>query len=103
MLRSYPPRRQKRRPFDCAQGRDGVFGGCNGKKQIPSLRYGMTNKSAFGEPLLLMLESESDLVGGDCAFAEDHPGVAAAGEIDDGGGGGAGGGAPVDDERELVA
>ena len=51
----------------------------------------------------LMLERQGDLVGGDCAFAEDHPGVAAAGEIDDGGGGGAGGGATVDDEGELVA
>ena len=51
----------------------------------------------------LMLEGQGDLVGWDCAFAEDHPGVAAAGEVDDGGGGGAGGGAAVDDERELVA
>src|SRR5271168_494030 len=50
-----------------------------------------------------MLEGESDLVGGDSAFAEDHPGVAAAGEIDDGGGGGAGGGASIDDEGKLVA
>ena len=52
---------------------------------------------------MLMLERERDLMCGDCAFAEDHPGVAAAGEIDDGGGGGAGGGAAVDDEGELVA
>ena len=50
-----------------------------------------------------MLKGKGDLVGGDGAFAEDHPGVAAAGEIDDGGGGGAGGGAAVDDERDLVA
>jgi hypothetical protein len=42
-------------------------------------------------------------VGGDGAFAEDHPGVAAAGEVDDGGGDGAGGGAAVDDEGDLVA
>ena len=42
-------------------------------------------------------------MGGDGAFAEDHPGVAAAGEIDDGGGSGAGGGAAVDDEGHLVA
>ena len=50
-----------------------------------------------------MLERESDLVGGDCAFAEDHPGVAAAGKVDDGGGGGAGGRAAIDDEGELIA
>jgi hypothetical protein len=50
-----------------------------------------------------MLECEGDLVSWDCAFAEDHPGVAAAGEIDDGGGGGAGGGAAVDDEGKFVA
>src|ERR1700730_6565856 len=50
-----------------------------------------------------MLECEGDLVSRDCAFAENHPGVAAAGEIDDGGGGGAGGGAAVDDEGKLVA
>ncbi len=42
-------------------------------------------------------------MGRDCALAKDHPGVTAAGEIDDGGGGGAGGGAAVDDERDLVA
>ena len=51
----------------------------------------------------LVLEGERDFVGGDGAFAEDHPGVAAAGEVDDGGGDGAGGGAAVHDERELVA
>ena len=50
-----------------------------------------------------MLERQGDLVGRDCAFAENHPGVAAAGEVDDGGGGGAGGGAAVDDEGKLVA
>ena len=50
-----------------------------------------------------MLESEGDLVSGDCAFAENHPGVAAAGEINDGGGGSAGGGAAVDNEGEFVA
>jgi hypothetical protein len=50
-----------------------------------------------------MLERQGDLVGGDCAFAEDHPGVASAGEIDDRGGGGTDGGAAVDNERELVA
>ena len=38
-----------------------------------------------------------------CAFAENHPGVTAAGEVDDGGGGGAGGGAAVDDEGKFVA
>jgi len=42
-------------------------------------------------------------VGWDGSFAKDHPGVAAAGEIDDGGGGGAGGGAAVNDEWDLVA
>jgi hypothetical protein len=42
-------------------------------------------------------------VGGDSSLAEDHPGVAAAGEIDDGGGGGAGCGTAVDDEGDLVA
>lgn len=51
----------------------------------------------------LMLESKGDFVGGDCALAKNHPGVAAAGEIDDGGGGGAGGGTAVDDEGEFVA
>src|ERR1017187_4013536 len=51
----------------------------------------------------LVLESEGDFVGGDGAFAEDHPGVAAAGEVDDGGGDGAGGRATVDDEGDLVA
>ena len=50
-----------------------------------------------------MLEGQGDLVSWDCAFPEDHPGVAAAGEIDDGGGGGAGGGAAVDDKGEFVA
>ena len=48
------------------------------------------------------LEGEGDLVGGDGAFAEDHPGVAAAGEVDDGGGDGTCGGAAVYDERDLV-
>src|SRR5438874_11984653 len=43
-----------------------------------------------------MLESKGDLMRGDCAFAENHPGVSAAGEINDGGGGSAGGGAAVD-------
>jgi hypothetical protein len=52
---------------------------------------------------VLVLEGECDLVGGDGAFAENHPGVASAGEVDDGGGGGAGGGAAVDDEGQLVA
>jgi len=42
-------------------------------------------------------------VGGDSAFAEDHPGVAATGEIDDCGGSRACGGAAVDDERKLVS
>ena len=51
----------------------------------------------------LVLEREGYFVGRDGAFAEDHPGVAAAGEIDDGGGGAAGGGAAVDDEGNLVA
>jgi len=51
----------------------------------------------------LVLEGEGDLVGGNGALAEDHPGVAAAGEIDNGGGGGAGGGTAVDDEGDLVA
>jgi hypothetical protein len=51
----------------------------------------------------LVLKSEGDLVGGDGAFAEDHPGVAASGEVDDGGGYGAGGGTPVYDEGEFVA
>ena len=50
-----------------------------------------------------MLEGKGDLVGGDGAFAEDHPGVAATGEVDDGGGEGAGGGASIDDEGEFVA
>ena len=49
-----------------------------------------------------VLESEGDFVGGDGALAEDHPGVAAAGEVDDGGGEVAGGGTSVDDERDLV-
>jgi hypothetical protein len=52
---------------------------------------------------LLMLECEGDLVSRDRAFAENHPGVAASGEVDDGGGGGAGGRAAVDDEGQLVA
>jgi len=50
-----------------------------------------------------VLEGEGDLVGGDGPFAEDHPGVSAAGEVDDGGGGGAECGATVDDEGNLVA
>ena len=50
-----------------------------------------------------VLEGEGDFVGGDGAFAEDHPGVCAAGEVDDGGGDGAGGGAAIDDEGDLVA
>src|ERR1039458_8838878 len=50
-----------------------------------------------------VLEGEGDLVGGDGAFAEDHPGVASAGEVDDSGGSGAGGGATVDNQRDLVA
>src|SRR5216683_1430493 len=50
-----------------------------------------------------MLERQGDLVRRDCAFAENHPGVAAAGEVDDGGGGGSEGGAAVDDEGEFVA
>src|SRR5580704_10803701 len=50
-----------------------------------------------------MLEREGDLVSRDCAFAEDHPGVAASGEIDDGSGHGASGGTAVDYERELVS
>ena len=49
-----------------------------------------------------MLERQGNLVGGDRAFAEDHPRVAATGEVDDGGGGGAGRGAAVDDQRKLV-
>ena len=51
----------------------------------------------------LVLQGEGDLVGGDGAFAEDHPGVSAAGEVDDGRRGGARGGAAIDDERDLVA
>ena len=51
----------------------------------------------------LVLEGEGDFVGGDGAFAEDHPGVAAAGEVDDGGGERAGRCASVDDEGDLVA
>src|SRR5580698_771037 len=51
----------------------------------------------------LVLECEGDLVGRDGAFAEDHPGVAAAGEVDDGGGEGAGGGAAVDDKGKFVS
>ena len=51
----------------------------------------------------LVLEGEGDLVGRNGAFAEDHPGVAAAGEIDDGRGHGARGRAAVDDEGNLVA
>ncbi len=51
---------------------------------------------------ILVLEGERDLVGGDGSFAEDHPGVAAAGEVDDGGGGGAGGGAAVHNKRDLI-
>jgi hypothetical protein len=51
----------------------------------------------------LALEGERYLVGGNGALTEDHPGVAAAGEVDDGGGGRAGGGTAVDDERDLVA
>lgn len=39
---------------------------------------------------------------GDGAFAEDHPGVHAAGQVDDGGGDRAGGGAAIDDEGDLV-
>jgi len=50
-----------------------------------------------------VLEGEGDLVGRDGSFADDHPGVAAAGEIDDGGGGVAGGGAAIDDEGDLAA
>src|ERR1017187_9144740 len=50
----------------------------------------------------LVLEGEGDFVGGDGAFAEDHPGVAAAGDDEDGGGRGARGGASVDDEWDLV-
>lgn len=42
-------------------------------------------------------------MGGDGSFAEDHPGTAAAGEIDDGRGNGASGGSAVDDEIEAVA
>ena len=42
-------------------------------------------------------------MGGDGAFAEDHPRVGAAGEVDDGGGDGARGGAAIDDEWDLVA
>jgi hypothetical protein len=49
------------------------------------------------------LQGERDLVGGDGAFAEDHPGVPAAGEVDDGGGECACGGTAVYDERDLVA
>ena len=37
----------------------------------------------------LVLEGEGDFVGGDGAFAEDHPGVATAGEVDYGSGDGA--------------
>jgi hypothetical protein len=51
----------------------------------------------------LVLQRERDLVRGDGAFAEDHPGVGAAAEVDDGGGDGAGRGAAIDDERDLVA
>ena len=50
-----------------------------------------------------MLQGECDFMGGDGPLAENHPGVAAAGEVDDGGGGGAGGGASVDDEGDLVS
>ena len=56
-----------------------------------------------GGDLPLMLERQGDLVGRDCAFAEDHPVVAAVLEVDDGGGGGTDGGTAVDDEREFVA
>src|SRR6202000_2981083 len=49
------------------------------------------------------VEGEGDFVGGDGTFAQDHPGVGAAGEVDDGGGYGARGGAAVDDEWDLVA
>ena len=50
----------------------------------------------------LALQGEGDFVGGDGAFAEDHPGVLAAAEVDDGGGDGAGCGASVDDEGDFV-
>jgi len=50
-----------------------------------------------------VLQGEGDLVGGDGPLAEDHPGVSAAGEVDDGGGGGAESGATIDDEGNLVA
>jgi len=42
-------------------------------------------------------------VGGDGAFAEDHPGVVAATEINDRSGNGAGCGAAVDDEGNRVS
>lgn len=51
----------------------------------------------------LALKREGDLVGGDCAFAENHPGVTTTGEIDDGGGNTASGRAAIDDEGQLVA
>jgi len=49
------------------------------------------------------LEGEGDLMGGDGAFAEDHPGVIAAAEIDDRSGNGAGCGAAIDDKGDRVA
>src|SRR5258708_4288534 len=51
----------------------------------------------------LALKGEGYLVGRNRAFAEDHPGMAAAGEIDDGGSGRAGGRTTIDDEGNLVA
>ena len=51
----------------------------------------------------LVLEGERDFVGWDCAFADNHPGVGAAAEVDDGGGGRAGSWAAVYDERDFVA
>src|SRR5216683_2601736 len=51
----------------------------------------------------LALEGKGYLVGWNRAFAENHPGMAAAGEIDDGGSGRAGGRTTIDDEGNLVA
>jgi hypothetical protein len=50
-----------------------------------------------------VLEGQGDLVGGDGTLTEDHPGVAASGEVDDSSGDGTGGWASIHDKGDLVA
>ena len=65
---------------------------------VPMERY-----LVFQSQHISALQRQRDLVGGNGPFAENHPRVASAGEIDDGGRHRAGGRPAIDDQRNLVA